>query len=125
MKLLLKALVLLVVIIIIMSYFKSCGNEIFIPEINDSKCKKFDRLKFLVISGVIDSVYEDKKSHLVNTVEILTSEGRQKIYLEYDKSGLFNYLKRGDSIQKAYGKYEVKVGRSDSIVRFNLDYGCN
>jgi hypothetical protein len=51
----------------------------------------------------------------------LTNGDIQKLYLDADNNGLFEYIKIGDSIIKEYGSYAVEINRKDSTHTFNLD----
>ncbi|UII34126.1 hypothetical protein LVD17_09900 [Fulvivirga ulvae] len=82
-------------------------------------------MKFLVVKGRVDSVYEDKSNHSVNTVNVNSGNNIQIVYLEPDRSGLFNYLQANDSIFKEYNSYDVVVKRAGKENYFILDFGCS
>ena len=125
MRIPLKLFVLLAVILLVFVFFiKKQNDSPFQFEVSDPRCSAYQRIQFLVLEGVVDSVFEDADNHSQNTLKINVSESIQTVYLEFDKSDLFNYLQKGDSIFKKYKDYEVHVKRNVSKKTFLLDFGC-
>jgi hypothetical protein len=110
--------------IILIVILRNCSSEIFDIKPNDILCDTYRQESFTVINGIVDSVYEDKKNHSQDMLKVKNGKDIQTIYLEYDRSGLFEYLNSGDSVIKEYKSYEVVVKRSNSVKVFVLDYGC-
>lgn len=105
-------------------FIKKQNDSPFQFEVSDPRCSAYQRIQFLVLEGVVDSVFEDADNHSQNTLKINVNESIQTVYLEFDKSDLFNYLQKGDSIFKKYKEYEVHVKRNVSKKTFLLDFGC-
>lgn len=124
MRVLKVIIVLMVAFLSIMFLMKECGSEIFHDLARKDLCESYSQMKFLVVRGKVDSVYEDKSNHSVNTVKVNSGDNIQVVYLEPDRSGLFGYLQANDSIFKEYNSYDVVVKREGEESYFTLDFGC-
>lgn len=104
---------------------RNADDEVFGFNREDARCAAFQEIKFVVFNGIVDSVFEDKRNHSINTLNINSSGNIQTVYLEYDRSNLFNYLQPGDTVIKEYDTEVVLVSREGVITRFEIDFGCN
>jgi len=111
------------VFLILIILMRNCGNDLFNFDPDEYLCQAYEQDQFLVVEGVVDSVFEDKENHSANTLKVRSGENIQTIYLEYDKSGLFEYLQKGDSIFKEHKSYKVIIKRVKKERVFTLDYG--
>lgn len=81
--------------------------------------------KELSFKGIIIKKYIDYKQHEYPILEVLTSNKNvQKINLSMDYSGLFDYVKINDSINKENGNLNVKVHRNSCDSIFVLQINC-
>lgn len=116
---------LVIVFFILILAHRNWGDEIVGLNTSDTLCDSYRAAEFIVIKGTVDAVFEDSENHMQNTVKVISNNNVQTFYLEYDKSGLFEYLEVQDSIIKDYNSYRVNVIRQGKIKAFLLDYGCN
>lgn len=98
-----------------------------IPSQGEIIKKAKSKLKFDTYYGIIkDKFFAHGRRH-VPTIIVKTPSGDQRVLLQYDNSGLFEYLNVNDSISKNYNDNTVFVYR-DSIVKefelFVLDKVC-
>jgi hypothetical protein len=93
--------------------------------VNNIVCKYYEDDKFLVFKGIINRAFEDKENHNTKTLLIENNGDIQVFYLAFDKSGLFEYLQKGDSVIKKYKSYDIIVKRNDEVKVFKLDYNCD
>ena len=98
----------------------------FDPTVKDQACTRYrDKVPDLVYSGEVLRVFVDSAEHMYRTVVLISDGGnRQTIYLDFDKSGLFEYLRERDRLVKNKGSYDVQVIRGEKNKVFTLDYGC-
>jgi len=81
--------------------------------------------KIIIFNGIVNDKIIDKKRHNYKTIILSVKYTLQKIILDSDKSGFYDYIKKGDSIIKESGSFEMKVFRNSEIdTTFILDYGC-
>lgn len=92
-----------------------------------SNCQKFSNdVNSHEFSGVVVKKYYDKKNHDYHTVEYKQADLIvHKLTYPNDRSGLFNFLNKGDSIVKLSGSSKVIVNRKDKAFEFFLDFGCD
>ena len=84
-----------------------------------------NKIKKELYQGLIVEKYIDKKQHYSKVIKIASKDTIIWV-LTYDKSGLYDYLQEGDSINKAVGSYEVTVFRKNKRdTSFILNYGQN
>lgn len=93
-------------------YFQPSDKEIALSE--------FEKMKFQQYTGVVREKYREKNNHNFPLIIINNQYGNQKIYLTWDRSGLFEYIEKGDSIFKKYGKHEVEIKRQGKTIKFKL-----
>ncbi len=103
---------------------KSCGDEIFEFDPQNYLCSAYEEDKNLSFKGIIDSIYLDLGNHNAKIIEIRTGNESKPFYIEYDRSGLFEFSQKGDSIIKKSESYVIVIIRNDVVTSFNLDYGC-
>ncbi|MEB3347730.1 hypothetical protein U6A24_19795 [Aquimarina gracilis] len=88
-------------------------------------CKEAYKLqKDVMYSGTVQNKYIDTNNHMLRTIELTNNGGMHKLVLSYDKSNLFDYVSKKDSIVKSKGGYGVLVYRNGSITEIKLDYKC-
>ena len=63
-------------------------------------------------------------SHMYKKVILKKRSETDVILLDSEESGLFDYLKNGDSIFKKGNSLEVHIKRNTYDTIFNLDYYC-
>ncbi|WP_165499106.1 hypothetical protein, partial [Gramella sp. KN1008] len=66
----------------------------------------------------------DSMSHMYKKVILKKRSETDVILLDNEESGLFDYLKTGDSIFKKGNSLEVHIKRNIYDTIFNLDYFC-
>ena len=72
-------------------------------------------------SSILDK-YIDHENHNYKTCILLEGTDTLILYLDFDKSGLFEYLRKGDSIFKKPGDSLIIVKRGNISKRFYLKY---
>mgnify|MGYP000862954862 CR=1 FL=1 len=87
--------------------------------IKDNVFKKDIGLRF---RSVIIDKYIDHENHNYKTCILLEGTDTLILFLDFDKSGLFNYLEVGDSVFKDIGDSLIIVKRKDDIRHFYLKY---
>ncbi|WP_053178555.1 hypothetical protein [Sunxiuqinia dokdonensis] len=90
---------------------------------SDKVClQQYEREKGISYDGIVKAKYRDSTNHFDRTVEL---KDDRKILMEWDKSGLFEFIQTNDSIIKKAGGYEVKLYRNLNEYKFQIDFGCN
>lgn len=88
-------------------------------------CKVEERARNERLNGVISEKFRDNKNHNYETLKI---EYMDSTYLSnilvLDNSGLFEYIKKGDSISKEKGGLDFYVSRNGFTNLFELSYDC-
>jgi hypothetical protein len=74
--------------------------------------------------GVVIEKYFDSKNHLAPTVVVNSMQNSFKIIDYRDESGLFDYLKKGDSIVKIENSSIVLIKRNGLNKTFRIIYNC-
>lgn len=86
---------------------------------NNNFKKKTETISF---KGKLDSKYIDQNDHLRSKIKIVSGD-RAIIYdLENDKSGLFEYVQKGDSVIKLSNSLNVRVSNSNKDTIFILKF---
>lgn len=86
-------------------------------------CKQlYEKEKVVSYSGIVLSKYRDSTNHYDRVIELKTKE---KIIVEWDKSGLYEFVQFNDRIIKKEGSYEVKLYRNSTEHSFVVDFKCN
>lgn len=76
-------------------------------------------------SGIVNKKYIDSLNHLNKTIVIKVTDGSFNIQtFNRDKSGLYNYVKLGDSLSKLLNTYKVDVFRKGEKETFFIDFNC-
>jgi predicted house-cleaning noncanonical NTP pyrophosphatase (MazG superfamily) len=104
------------------------GVIIFImsPSTKENCINSYSELRSESYIGIVTKKYVDKDEHYFITVEIKLKDEITSWILDNDKSGLYDYLKIGDSIVKKNGTYKVRIYRKSKVdTVFILDYGCD
>ena len=76
----------------------------------------------LSFEGQLIEKYIDKENHEYKTCRIRESNDTLTVLLNFDQSGLFEYLNTGDSVSKVRGDSTVTVRRGNHIKYFYLRY---
>ncbi len=97
--------------------------NLFGPDYNEIKNQAYKSLQFDVYRGIVVEKYLDRDNHNYPSIRIMNEQGIQTVRLQLDKSGLYEFIEKNDSIVKEYGSYEVKVYRNNKTKTFTLDYG--
>ena len=63
------------------------------------------------LNGVILKKYIDKRNHSIKTIQIRTIDDTISLAFDFDNSGLFEYLIKGDSISKNQNSFQITVLR--------------
>jgi hypothetical protein len=101
------------VLVFLIYHFKSDST------IKDSVFKQDIKLSF---RSVLKDKYIDTENHNYKTCILLEGTDTLTLFLDFDKSGLFNYLEVGDSVFKNSGDSLIIVKRRDDIRHFYLKY---
>jgi hypothetical protein len=83
-------------------------------------CNKYYDSKFrqIEISGIIDSVYIDKKNRYAETILLKGKNKYNGMIGDKEILGLFEHSEKGDSIYKAKGSLAVYLYKSDTTIVF-------
>ena len=96
----------------------------FLPSIEEQRKEViyFYRTKNFV--GIVSNVFIDSSMGLSKTVVIREKKMTTNNSFDFDSSGLYEFLKIGDSIKKNKGDLFVKIkrGNLDTIINFNLGF---
>jgi len=109
-------IILAFIIFIVIINLTSEGNRL---------CEYYEDVKLFQISGLVDTVFVDIENHGSKKVILSLYDQRKTFYLDLDKSSLFSYLSKNDSLVKEAGTHDVIVFRGKTKRVFSLDYGCN
>ena len=84
--------------------------------------QQYEKEKSISYSGIIVSKFRDSTDHFDRKIKLFESE---KILMEWDESGLYEFLQPNDSIVKDTGSFEVRIYRDSIEYKFIIDYGCD
>jgi len=84
--------------------------------------KKFQQDILVSLNGLLIDKYIDFENHEYKTCMIKQNIGTLTVLLNFDQSGLFNYLQVGDSVFKIRGDSLVIVKRGNDKKQFYLKY---
>lgn len=84
--------------------------------------QQYEKEKNILYSGIVVDKYRDSTDHFDRKIELYKST---KILMEWDESGLYEFIQPNDSIVKDTGSYEVRVYRDSVEYKFVIDYGCD
>ena len=95
--------------------------------LNDAPCKSFKDFKSTAYDYLIVSKYIDANEHSYPTLIIQDANGNRfkNLDLHFDQSGLFNFIKIGDSIKKDKGSDLVTIVNSKIDTTLEVDFGCD
>jgi len=96
-----------------------------VPSNQEILCNNLKKKINLNTTGIISDKYYDNKNHGLPMVHVRTYHGEQVFDLTYDQSGLFEFIKEGDSIEKKYGSLEVKIWRGQVQYLFKIDHNVD
>lgn len=85
------------------------------------ECRVENRYKSDSYNGVIIKKFIDHDNHNYRT--LVLKNGRKIVIIE--KSGFFNYVQIGDSINKVKGNLEIQTFRHEEDTTFLIDCGCD
>lgn len=89
-------------------------------------CQDAEKMELNVeYNGIMLKKYIDKSNHLFEIIEIGNKNRIQKIMLDWDESGMYEFVEIGDSIVKELNTLEVKVFRKNAKTTFIINYGCS
>ncbi|MBK6284586.1 MAG: hypothetical protein IPF54_19895 [Draconibacterium sp.] len=77
--------------------------------------------KGIYYNGVVTKKFINSEEHNYKTV--LLNNG-QELWMNWDLSGLYEFIEINDSIMKNSGSYAVKVYRDSLEYIYVIDYGC-
>jgi hypothetical protein len=112
-------LVFLAIIISVNIFYKPTYNSV--DEDAKGYCFFSDKMKKLLINGVVKEKFRDKKNHLFPVFKLGDKEG-QVINSVGEGSGFYDSLRVGDSLYKPSGSLEVKIYRDTSVMSWQLRY---
>jgi len=86
--------------------------------------KAYSEAMKMQYKGIVKARFIDNRNHLAPT--IIVDSGHDSITItDYrDKSGLFEYLEKGDSIKKINNSPIVIVKRNGTNLSFTITYNC-
>lgn len=84
--------------------------------------EKFKHDLFLSLKGLLVDKFIDYENHEYKTCMIQDNIDTLTVLLNFDQSGLFNYLQVGDSVFKIRGDSLIIVKRRSNIKHFYLKY---
>jgi hypothetical protein len=98
---------------------------VFKPSEYNLCLKAYSQMKQMQYKGTVINSFIDTKNHLLPT--IIVDSGKDTITITdfRDNSGLFDFLKQGDSIFKDKNSSLVIVKRDSSINSFSISYNCS
>ena len=91
------------------------------PSSDEKNCLNYKKVKSYSYKGVITDKYFDIKNH---NYPILVINETREIDVINDISGLFNYVRINDEVEKKSDSYEFTITRDKKQTIFVLDYGC-
>jgi len=80
--------------------------------------------KQTILRGKVMSKYIDSSNHLLPTIDLLYGKKLNKIAIVWDESGLFDFVSKGDSLQKGENTLKVTIYRDKSVFYFHIDPNC-
>jgi hypothetical protein len=100
------------------------GVIIFIvsqPSDDEICIQQYKKEKGIYYNGVVTKKFINSEEHNYKTV--LLNNG-QELWMNWDLSGLYEFIEINDSIMKNSGSYAVKVYRDSLEYIYVIDYGC-
>lgn len=96
----------------------------FVSQPSDNKIciQQYKKEGSISYKGRVIARYLDKANHNSKIIEV--SSKNNKVNLDWDLSGLYDFIEVNDSIVKDRGSYEVHVYRNSDEYKFVIDYGC-
>jgi len=94
----------------------------FAPSSNEKNCLHSRNVKNFSYKGVITDKYVDTNNH---SYPILIVDESTEIDLTNEISGLFDYIRISDKIEKKSGSYKFIITRDNKQTSYILNYGCD
>jgi hypothetical protein len=98
---------------------------LFIPSEKEICLKAFSDALKLEFKGTVREKFIDNNNHLAPTIIVESGKDSIKITDYRDRSGLFEYLEKGDSIIKSNNSPLITVKRNDVNSSFTITYDCS
>lgn len=92
------------------------------PSNNEICIQQYEKERKRTYAGFVTDKFIDDKEHNYKTL-ILNKQ--QTIWMNWDVSGLFEFLEVNDNVVKDSGSYEVIVYRDSLEYSFIINYGCD
>ena len=92
------------------------------PSNNEICLQQYEKERKKTYAGFVTDKFIDKEEHNYKTL-ILNKQ--QTIWMNWDVSGLYEFIEVNDSLSKDSGSYELKVYRDSLEYSFNNNYGCD
>ena len=92
------------------------------PSNNEICLQQYEKEKYNFFNGIVTNKFINKKEHNYKT---LILDGKRTIWMNWDLSGLYEFIQTNDSIIKNKGSYEVKLYRNSIEYKFSIDFGCD
>ena len=81
--------------------------------------------KSIEYRGIVIDKFIDKENHLYKTIVLSNNNIENKVIIpSRDNSGLFNYLKLGDSVVKNPETLSIKIYRKKILRTLTIDFDC-
>lgn len=95
-------------------------------ELKKRNIQRFKEERDKEYAGIIKKIYIDRYEHDTKTIVLNENYVNILTIWDLDRSGIYEFVKVGDSIVKRVNTYQVDVYRSDSLIKtFEIDYGLS
>lgn len=84
--------------------------------------QQYEKEKSVYYDGIVTNKYIDSTEHNYRTI-ILSNH--KSLWMDWDESGLYEFIEVNDSIVKDTGSYEVRLYRDSIEYNFIIDFGCD
>ncbi len=91
------------------------------PSSEELCLQQYKNEKNVFYNGVVTNKYLDSLEHNYKTIIL---NNHKTLWMNWDESGLYEFVQPFDSIVKNSGSYEVKLFRDSMRFTFTIDYGC-
>jgi hypothetical protein len=92
------------------------------PSDNEICVQQYSKEKTVFYNDIVSAKYLDQLNHNSKIIEFKNK--KRKINMDWDLSGLYEFIELNDSIVKDSGSYAVKVYRDSLEYIYVIDYGC-
>jgi hypothetical protein len=125
-KLIVSSVIIVITAITLWIVYQSPSANLISDALDRSRCEDEQRALPITLYGLVTRKFRDKESHMWETIEYRNNEGLQRsLIFMNDRSGAFDYLMVGDSVQKASQSLDVRIVRAGNQVSYDLAFGCN